>query len=140
LDESVQTALDKHPQLVKYTICLPTNLPDARIADQKSALDRWNEHVEKWRSWASAKRMQVEFELWDESLIFSMLATDEHRGRSFFWFNREVFSSEWFATRRRAAVENAGPRYTPKLNVDLPIADVFEGLGRTPAFYGRFRV
>jgi hypothetical protein len=31
LDDSVETALDKHPRLVRYFICIPLDLPDARI-------------------------------------------------------------------------------------------------------------
>ena len=35
--------------------------------------------------------------------------------------------------------EQAGPRYTPKLNVDLPIAEIFDGLSRTRKFYTEIR-
>jgi galactokinase len=35
-------------------------------------------------------------------------------------------------------VANAGPRYTPELNVELPVAQLFDGLGRTSAFFDRF--
>lgn len=47
------------------------------------------------------------------------------------------------AAVQRARLEKvlkvAGARYTPKLNVDLPISSVFDGLGRTPAFFTRIR-
>ena len=41
LDESVQTALEKHPSLTKYFICVPINFPDARFENKKSALEKW---------------------------------------------------------------------------------------------------
>jgi hypothetical protein len=37
-----------------------------------------------------------------------------------------------------AAVAAAGPRYTRAANVEVPIADAFEALLRTPTFLGRF--
>jgi hypothetical protein len=139
LDDSVQNALNKHPRLTKYTICLPVNLSDARIPNRKSALEHWDDHVSKWQSWASDRGMHTDFVLWSESIIVSMLATDEHHGRHLFWFNQELFSSDWFGTRLKEAIANAGPRYTPELNVDLPVANVFDGLGRTTDFYDLFK-
>ncbi len=45
------------------------------------------------------------------------------------------------AQRKRlaTAIKAAGPRYSPRLNVSLPISSVFDGLGRTPAFFYRIR-
>ena len=34
LDESVRRALDKHPQLVRYFVCIPIDRPDARLPGQ----------------------------------------------------------------------------------------------------------
>lgn len=41
--------------------------------------------------------------------------------------------------RLQTAIKVAGPRYTPRLSVDVPISSVFDGLGRTPAFFARIR-
>jgi hypothetical protein len=60
---------------------------------------------------------------------------EEHRGRYFFWFNKELFSPQWFTNFVAEGIANAGPRYTPEIHVGLPIADLFDGLGRTAAFY-----
>ncbi|MCD6239204.1 MAG: ATP-binding protein [Thermotogae bacterium] len=139
LDESVKKALEKHPRLTSYTICLPIDRQDPRIESQKWFMDKWNEHVEKWRGWARQKRISIEFKYWGEHEIWERLSRDEHRGRYFFWFNKELFSQQWFKNRVEEAVANAGPRYTPKLNVELPIASLFDGLGRTPDFYTRVK-
>src|SRR5258707_13785695 len=48
LDDSVNTALTKHPKLVRYVVCLPIDLPDKRRKNQKSLKDKWNERVKKW--------------------------------------------------------------------------------------------
>ena len=137
LDSSVKTALEKHPRLQKYTVCLPINFPDARIEGSKTALDKWQQRTDKWRGWAAERGMNVDFILWGESQIFSLLAKEEHRGRIFFWFNKEVFSVDWLTHQIEEASANAGPRYTPELNVELPIARNFDGLGRTAEFYSR---
>lgn len=81
--------------------------------------------------------MNVEFAHWGESALISRLSKDEHRGRRFFWLSEEVFSLAWFANQISEATANAGPRYTPELNVDLPISRNFDGLGRTAVFYNR---
>jgi hypothetical protein len=41
----------------------------------------------------------------------------------------------WFANHIKEVTENAGDRYTPELDVNLPIARIFEGLGRTSEFF-----
>ena len=46
IDHSVRTAIQKHPLLERYVICLPMDLPDARITGQKSALEKWDANVE----------------------------------------------------------------------------------------------
>ncbi len=139
IDESVKRALEKHPRLTKYTICLPIDRPDPRVDKQKSFMDKWNEHVEKWKSWALEKNMLVEFPYWGEHEIFERLSRDEHSGRFFFWFNEEFFHQRWFKDRVEEAISNAGPRYSPEFNVELPIAGLFDGLGRTSAFYNRIK-
>lgn len=42
---------------------------------------------------------------------------------------------EWLENHLKKVKKNAGNRYTPELNVDLPIAEIFDGLGRTEDFY-----
>jgi len=48
------------------------------------------------------------------------------------------FSDRWFTRKIAAAVNQAGPRYSPKVNVSLPINRLFYGLGRTDEFYNEF--
>jgi len=139
LDESVKIALEKHPQLTLYTICLPIDRQDPRN-DQQWFMDKWIGHVEKWQEWAKEKGMSVDFNYWGAHEIWKHLSLEEHRGRYFFWFNEELFSRRWFEDRIEEAISNVGPRYTPELNVELPVARLFDGLGRTSAFYTRVKV
>ena len=41
----------------------------------------------------------------------------------------------WQSAHRKKIKYRAGNRYTPELNVDLPIADIFDGISRTENFY-----
>jgi len=139
LDESIKKALEKHPQLTLYTICLPIDRQDPRIEEQKWFMDKWNKHVETWQQWAEQKGISIEFKYWGEHEIAERLSREEHRGRHYFWFNKELFSQQWFENRIEEAIANVGPRYTPELNVELPITRLFDGLGRTPDFYTRIK-
>ncbi len=134
LDKSVYSALKNHPQLSRYTICLPFDRPDARIKGQKSFLDHWNLHVKKWQAQAKRLGKSIQFDYWGDHEIYERLSRDEHVGRYKFWFDQEFLTQSWFAAHIREVIANAGDRYTPQLNVELPIAKVFEGLGRTAAF------
>jgi hypothetical protein len=137
IDKSVKTALVKHPRLTKYTVCLPIDLSDQRRSGQRSALRKWQDWVAKWERLAATKGVSVSFEYWGQSEIGGRLSDEKHRGRHWFWFREESLSSSWFVNRVDEAVANARDRYTPDLNVDLPIRSYFDALGRTPAFFDR---
>ena len=61
LDESVRTALNKHPRLTSYTVCLPLDRRDPRIEGRKDLMDEWSERVDRWQGWAREQGMSVEF-------------------------------------------------------------------------------
>ena len=139
LDDSVETALDKHPELVQYFICVPWDRPDGRKPSQKSAMQQWDERFSKWRGWAQERNMNVEFVWWGSSELIERLSLPEHIGRLFFWFQQQYFSEGWYKDRLREALESAGPRYTPELHIDLPIAQDLEAFGRTDAAFNQIK-
>ena len=131
LDESVRRALDKHPQLVRYFVCIPIDRPDARLPGQTSALERWESHAQKWQGWAQDRGMEVQFIWWGSSELIDRLSRSEHVGRLFFWFGKRGFNQDWFHKRWDEAVRAAGPRYTPEVHIDLPIAQDMERFSRS---------
>ncbi len=135
IDESVERALSKHENLVQYTICLPIDRADPKDAAKQHLMDHWNAHEQKWRAKAQELGLAVEFPYWGQSEILTRLALDQHRGRSYFWFNKELLTREWFSKKLDIAIANAGRRYHPNLNVPLPVTNCFKGLGRTPEFF-----
>ena len=138
IDESVNKALERHQRLVRYTVCLPIDRSDPRDPKKHSFMDRWDERVRKWQRAAVEKRLTVEFPYWGQSEILGRLSEEGHRGRHYFWFNKELFSRDWFDRNLDVAVANAGRRYIPALNVNLPVRECFRGLGRTPEFFDEF--
>src|ERR1044072_3102503 len=52
LDDSIKTALAKHPRLTSLTVCLPIDRQDPRLNKQAWFMDKWNNHVLKWSRWA----------------------------------------------------------------------------------------
>lgn len=139
VDHSVKTALEKHPNLRQYTICMAFDHPDPRREGTTSSRDHWNTHITKWEGWAVGKGMCVQFFYWGTHEIMERLSRDEHRGRHYFWFNKELFTPTWFQQRLDEVIASVGPRYTPELNVEIPLADVFEGLSRSPIFFKRYQ-
>ena len=111
LDESVTTALTKHSKLVSYTVCLPIDLPDARIEKQKSLRQKWDERVQKWQAVASANGIAVTFELWGEFELLRRLSLEQHAGRLWFWFQQTELSPSWFSNHIHEVIQAAGPRY-----------------------------
>lgn len=135
LDKSIKTALEKHPLLRRYFVCVPLDLPDARIGRQQSARQKWETHVKKWKCWATKCKMDVDFVYWGSHELLILLAAPKNVGLLHFWFNVRVFDEAWFKARLNEAVKAAGPRYTPEIHVDLPIAADFEAFGRTVYFF-----
>jgi chromosomal replication initiation ATPase DnaA len=131
IDVSIKTALEKHRRLTRYFICLPIDLSDPRVDGLKHARDRWNSHETKWKKWASTLEMAVEFVFWGNSELIVELSQQKHVGRLKFWFDVSRFDDNWFQRHFQNAVATAGPRYTPEINVELPIAADFEAFGRT---------
>lgn len=145
LDESVKTAVEKHPQLRRYYVCVPLDLADARIVAKrtgtlrKSAKDQWDEHLTKWHGWAQKENRNIEFIWWGSSELLERLARTENAGRVRFWFDKRGFDGAWFSARLDEAIQAAGVRYTPEIHVELPIAEDIDAFGRTQNFFNRIK-
>ena len=132
IDDSVKTALKKHSRLVRYYVCVPLDRTHAQIR-------KWEEHVKKWQEWAFEKEMSVEFVWWGRHELLSRLTRPEHAGRVRFFFDVERFDQVWFEKRLEEAIRAAGPRYTPEIHVDLPIAREFEAFSWTKHFFDELK-
>ena len=134
----VRTALQKHPQLTRYIVCLPIDLPDARAPGQQSALEKWDARVEKWKAWASGRGMTVEFAYWGSSELLERLTKPEHVGRVQFWFDATGFDENWFARRFEEARGYSGTQvHTGSACGSADRWPGFEAFGRTRRFFDR---
>lgn len=131
LDKSVKRALDRHSELTRYFVCVPMDRSDARIGNQQSSMQRWDNHAQKWCDWARDRNMCVEFIWWGSSELIERLSQNEHGGRRFYWFGKHSFDHSWFQARFDEAISAAGPRYTPEIHIDIPIARDLETFGRS---------
>ena len=132
LDDSVKSALKNHPALARYYVCVPRDRSDGRSGASTTEMQQWGEHVTKWRRWASERDKAVAFVWWGSSELITRLSRDEHSGRLLFWFHdRAAFGQQWLRNRLDEALKTAGPRYTPEVHVDVPIARQLAVFGRT---------
>lgn len=140
IDNSVETALKKHPQIKKYIICLPIDLPDSRAEREGVRIttqqDHWDGHKEKWKQLASSQNMEVDFEYWGKHELVNMLQIDapSYSGRIIYWFNTPALTSRKLAEITERSKISLGERYSSEINVELQISDVFDGIGKTETF------
>lgn len=132
IDRSVERALEAHPRLVRYFVCVPRDRSDSRRPGITTEMQKWEQRVSTWEGWAQERGMEVDFVWWGSSELRSLLSHDRQAGRHWFWFGAPgQFSNEWFDKQLERAVAVAGPRYTPEAHVDVPIVGDFELFGRT---------
>ena len=139
LDKSVRNALEKHRALVRYYVCVPMDRPDARVSGQKSAMERWDEHVQKWNGWAQDMGRSIKFVWWGSSELVDLLSRQRESGRLLYWFGEVEFNQAWFEDRLGEAIEAAGPRYTQKVHVELDIAQRLAAFARTDKGFDRIK-
>ena len=135
IDESFTTALEKHPKLTHYIVCLPLDKADSRKKGKGgkqvvSVEDEWLEHIKKWASHAEAVGRKIEFSYWGKHEITTFLTTDDplYSGRALYWFNEPFLGTKVFKNIAKRSQNSLGDRYTPELHVELPIAKSFDGL------------
>lgn len=136
INNSVRTALTKHPNLTKYYICVPRDFNDSRknVPSGKpvtSSLDRWQKYVKEWTALAESKNMNVEFIYWGRHELTTMLQTNDpdYIGKVFYWFNEPVLSEKVFEDITNKSKTAIGDRYSDEYHVNLPITKKLDGLG-----------
>ena len=132
LDDSIRTALDKHPSLVEYVVCLPFDLSDSRIGKGTTARDKWVAWCEKWKTFAGSHGRDLKITLWGKSELTSRLTREDpaFSGRLRYWFSHETLTSAWFEAQFGKARDSLGSRYIPETNVELPIRRDFLAFAR----------
>ena len=135
LDKSFNKALERHPKLTKYFICLPIDKTDIRRTgkDGKKVIsveDEWQRSVLKWIEKAKSQDRTVEFEFWGKHQITSFLTIDDplYSGKALYWLDAAVLTTSKFEKVVNRAKDALGDRYEAGLHVELPISRNIDGL------------
>ena len=123
IDKSVRRALESNPRLTRYTVCVPTDRTNV-------GAEKWSRLVEQWRA-----IKPIAYEYWGRHELESRLIDGKNRDLLKYYFDKEFLSAEWVDRTVAAAIADAGPRYTPNQNINLPIGQRFQALCGTEAFF-----
>ena len=115
----------------KYTFDIDSAL---KLMERKSAREKFEDRK---RSWAmriqGASRVRIDL-LTSGDLLDRLASHRDHRGKIYFFWNLEVFDQNWCRRKLAATITSAGPRYTPELNVELPISGALDALRDSSTF------
>ncbi len=130
--KSFITAVNAHPNLVQYFVCIPVDRSDSRKDKQKTSLTKWNEFIDACNHYIQQiKHRNVKIVYWGNSELTDLLIKPANLGLIRYFFQKDIFDFEWFSSKVAQSIKNLGPRYTPTLNYHLLLAHNFEALRRT---------
>ena len=140
MEKSLRTVVEKRPMCQRLTFCIPFDLPDAPGTGKwKSARQKFEDRKKRWREYIpGAERVYID--LWSEGdLLQRLVGHQNQRGIEKFFWDIDVFSTDWCKQRLAISVETVGERYSPELHIDLPVAFAIEGLARSETYWQTFR-
>lgn len=146
LDKSFTKALERHPNLTHYVVCLPLDKTDSRKIGKGgkkvvSVEVEWRKHVSKWKGQAKALNRDIAFSYWGKHEITTFLTRNDplYSGRTLYWFNQPFLAPETFRNIADKSRNSLGDRYTPEFHVELPVAKQFNGLCLNSSWWGMLK-
>lgn len=143
MTESLQQAVGNHPELRRYTFCIPFNPtgPTARGRRGRSQSEKLSDWIQNARQELQTNGLDILIEVWTESVLCDrLLAVDINGGLRRYWFDSNVMGWDWFGTGLDEAKVQAGRRYTPKLSVDVPAFAALEAFSCTDKWQKRSEI
>ncbi|SDN06542.1 NACHT domain-containing protein [Allokutzneria albata] len=134
VNESVLRVLDLEPNLNRYFVALPIDLPAGDTAKKISAHTRWTRKVEEWEELARAKDLEVEFVFIGAHQLVTALTEPRHSGRAGYWFGADVLTPDSQGRQLDEIIAKAGRRYSPRLHVEVDAVHALEAVGRAKAY------
>ena len=132
-------ALDTEPNLTRYIVAFPVDLPAGDTENQESAFTRWTAKVAECKAIAKAKDREVALTFVGAHELLTALTESRHAGRARYWFAADVLNPEWQARRVEEVTAMVGPRYSPRLHVEVDTVRAFDAVGRTDAYVARWQ-
>jgi len=136
---SVRRVLALEPNLKRYFVALPLDLPAGDTEGRTSAHTRWTQKVSEWEALAREEGLEVEFVFVGAHQLVTALTEARHAGRVRYWFGAEVLTPEWQGRRIEEVVAKAGRRYTPRLHVEVDTVQALHAVGRAEAYVERWQ-
>lgn len=129
IKKSIITALEVHPKLVKYIICIPRDLSNAKKGKdgkivRETEYSKWNKTITDIRSNHSG----IDIILWDDHNLETQLLDAGAVGVRRYWFEKEELTKEalqysfdkqkngWLVQRYIPALHNQGTMHTEMSN------------------------
>jgi hypothetical protein len=136
MGRSLDTVRDKRPAVRNLTFCLPEDLADDPSNSRGQQLrQRLDDAIVRWKERAP----QITVAIQHGGELLERLLREEHRGREWFFFHERVLGRGWCAEALQATTDDAGDRYTPQQNVDLPIDRTLEATALSAGFVDSVR-
>lgn len=105
VDKSVRTAIQQHPELVRYLVCVPLERTPAQIK-------KWDDLVIAWQK----LKPMLSVEWVGSSKLFGCLLKPDASHLKAYWFSCPQFSVEWVGDQTQVAIRQLHDRYTPRLH------------------------
>ncbi|MBP3366068.1 MAG: hypothetical protein J6K96_03635 [Treponema sp.] len=124
LSKSLETAINNHPNLKIYYISIPFNLTGV-VAEGK----RGKSQTEKFKSWKNdcEAKYKTKIILWDATSLSDLLHKHDVSGGLYsYWFDSNCLSQENYIRYSKSIIAQAGKRYTPELNVQVPLYNILK--------------
>lgn len=139
VSSSVRRVIDLEPNLKRYLVAMPFDLPAGDTSERTSAHTRWTQKVTQWQQLAAGKGLTVEFQFVGAHELLTVLTESRHAGRARYWFAADVLTPEWQSRRLEEAIDKAGRRYTPRLHVEVDTVRALDAVGRTAVYAERWK-
>jgi hypothetical protein len=123
---SLRSAVEKRAGLAAMTFCIPIDLADD--PSERSGKQGRQRFEEAKKRWAEEFAPGVEIGLLGGGEILERLAREDNRGREWFFFNERLLGEEWCRRELAYTVEDAGDRYTPTQDIELPVDEILEAI------------
>ena len=124
LTQSFKTAIENHPNLKEYYVAIPFDLT-GNVASGK----RGKSQIQKFEDWRNVRKKEcaVEIILWTQSNLRDILLK-HHSSEGFirYWFDSEFLTEANHKQHVQNAAGCAGKRYSPELNVRIPLYNVLK--------------
>jgi hypothetical protein len=92
IEESLRSAKDNHPRLVRFVVAIPRNLGDVRdklASGSSPTRSREKPERQRWVEWIAKVKTSapgIEILLWDEAKLSSLLSDADNEGLIAYWF------------------------------------------------------